>query len=141
MNISRSWKWIVGTVATIGTLVTGIKNLREMFSSGFWDNLNPWHFTFVLFLLMLIGLGVVWCMEKLDARFATVREDIHLEFKKEINSLAALLEKEFDSRIKLAGELRGELKKESDSRIGGWETDRGRISDLEQRIAKLEKRS
>jgi uncharacterized coiled-coil protein SlyX len=72
VNISRAWwKWIVGAIGTIGTLISGVKSILEVGSS-VWRGLNPWVFSFCLFALMLLALGVNEWLERLSSRFAAI---------------------------------------------------------------------
>ena len=85
MNISQPWKWIVGVIGSIGTLITGIKSIAEA-GSGLWRNLNPWHVTFCLFAVMLLALGVVYLLEKLDARFVALHTEMTTKFTNEASA-------------------------------------------------------
>jgi hypothetical protein len=66
----------------VGTVITGIKSIAEL-GSGVWRNLNPWHVTFCLFALMLLALGVVHLVEKLDARFTQLSTELQNGLRKE----------------------------------------------------------
>lgn len=137
MTIPRLWKWLVGIIGSIGTLITGTKSILET-SGSFWRDLNPWHVTFILFALLVLALLIASLVEKLDARFAAIEKKIadrQTETAQHISSLST----QFDTRIgNIWQEFDGKLTKEINSRAGGEVTDRNRMSALEERLGKLE---
>ena len=52
MNIPRVWKWLLGTLSSVGLIWTAVKNVREILA--FCAALNGWA---VLAILCCFGLG------------------------------------------------------------------------------------
>lgn len=97
MNIPRLWKLIVGTIGSIGTVVTGIERIIHG-GSDLWRNLDPWTFTFWLFVAMLVALGIAAWTEALDKRFIGAKKGVDdqlTELNRSINGLTT----QFDNRI------------------------------------------
>jgi len=135
LNISPSGK-VVAALSTLGILWAGFKNIREI--TAVLSSLNGWAVLAILCLLGFCYLAIDWYHNWLRDRFARLEAKLQADTK-ELSTAISGVSTQCDTRIgNIDQQFESRLKKEIDSRVAGEISDRSRISEMENKLARIE---
>ena len=133
MKLSQPAKVIVAIALGIGAVIGAVKSLAEVMRS-----LNGWHVLLALSLFLLLCLAMDSFKQWIDGRFASLQDSIETD-RREVSRGMSALSTQCDQRIgNISDEFDRKLKKEVDSRVGGEQTDRARLNEIDERLKQIE---
>ena len=136
MTLTGFGKWILAVAGGILTIIGAVHSLAGVLNNKSF----AWLVTGVGAIALVLVAGDA-CRAWIDGRFAAMQKSID-DLSKEVSRATGNLSAQCDYRIgNIAQDFEAKLAKEADNRVGGWNVDRGRIHELEVKVATLEKKA